>query len=228
MTCKAIGLGTKNRNLCCYVSVHQMTTGLHGLDMTMKEANVIPGNVSTIQQSCSWIILHGLPFFGVILVIICDGSCSLKTELPGFPSLNLHILPTLSQEAQDIPKIHWAAPSPRTGNRYFHNPVIKSLLQWILFSIILSLGAKTSSHYRHTHTEAMFQAPSVIVLSPWRPSSGTVKCVHEQPALGEISLGSVDALQSASTTLLWSRQLFCCDWSTLIPFLIFVNVLVLL
>lgn len=48
-------------------------------DMTMEDVNVIPGSVSTIQQSCSWIILDGLPFFGVILVVICPRSCSLQT-----------------------------------------------------------------------------------------------------------------------------------------------------
>lgn len=39
-----------------------------------------------------------------------------------------------------------------TGNRYFDNPVIKSTLWWAPFSIILTLGAETSSHHRHTHT----------------------------------------------------------------------------
>lgn len=140
MTCKAIGLGTKNRNLCCYISVHQMTTGLCGLDMTLKEAD--SRKHEYIQQSCSWIISDALPFSRVILVIICDRRCSLQTELPAFPCLSLHILLTLSQEAQDIPKLHWAAPSPRTGSRYFDNPVIKSTLWWALFSIILTLGVK--------------------------------------------------------------------------------------
>lgn len=64
--------------------LHKCSSGDHRTTwyinvMTIEEANVIPGNVSTIQKSCSWIILDGLPFFGVILVIICPRSRSLQT-----------------------------------------------------------------------------------------------------------------------------------------------------
>lgn len=119
----------------------------------------------------------------------------------------------------------------RTGNRYFDNPVIKSTLWWAPFSIILTLGAETSSHHRHTHTQRGdvldLQCHCAVPMETqlkccaqaacaWGAFTGQCGCSTDLKVLWEDPCLQTAAWTQAahahpgpaSTTLLWSRQLF--------------------